>query len=492
MVQRSFHIEPGLRALGGCLLAVALAAPLYVGGRPFHALLGVLLLGGLELLNLQQRRIAHMARHDALTGLPNRMELESRLDEALAGMRDTGGRVALFFLDLDHFKQVNELHGHKVGDALLRAVGERLRSCLPEEALLARWGGDEFVVLLPGVGAVEEVRQEAEGLLRSLRELPPRGWEGAPITASLGGALVPDDAVSAETLFVQADHALFFAKSQGRDNLQLHGEMNGLGPAYQDFELTSRLVRAIREGRMRPHFQPVVDARSGRVVGVEALARWDDEKYGPVGPDTFIPMAEELGLIDALGELMLEQSLRWFSQHAGRDPGLCLSINVSNRQQATPDFARKLVLWARQHGVRPEQVKLEITESIAVAEVVSASRFLKVLSEEGFQLSIDDFGTGFSSLSQLHALPVDELKIDRSFVRRLRTREGQAIVKAIVDMAHHLELELVAEGVEDEETAGVLRSLGVERLQGYLFSRPLAPEDCERLLRPAPVRARAM
>ena len=303
---------------------------------------------------------------------------------------------------------------------------------------------------------------------------------------------MPDDAVSTEALLVQADNALFFAKSQGRDNIQLHGDMHARGTAFQDFELTSRLVRAIRKGLVRVHYQPVVDAHSGEVVGVEALARWFDEKYGQVGPDTFIPMAEELGFIGELGERVLEQSLAWFSHHGRRDPGLCLSLNVSNRQQVSADFARTLIERVRHYGLRPGQVKLEITESIAMEEVASASRFLKELSEEGFLLSIDDFGTGFSSLSQLHTLPVDELKIDRSFVRRLRTREGRAIVKAIVDMAHHLELELVAEGVEDEETAELLRELGVERLQGFHFSRPLPAEECERLLRPPHALACAM
>lgn len=441
---------------------------------------------------IQERRISHMAMHDALTGLPNRLQLESCVDKALEQARQEGHRVALFFIDLDNFKQINDLHGHKVGDELLLAVSMRMRGALPDEAVLARWGGDEFVVLLPRVGPLEQARAVAERLQLALRGVPSEAWGGDPVTASLGGAVVPDDAASAEALFIQADNALFFAKSQGRDNIQLHSDMGARGPAYRDFDLTSRLVRAIRQGLLRVHYQPVVDARSGEVVGVEVLARWFDEKYGQVGPDTFIPMAEELGLIRELGELVLEQSLEWFSHRVEQEPGLCLSLNVSNRQQVSADFAHKLIERVRRHGLRPAQVKLEITESIAMEEVASASHFLTQLSEEGFLLSIDDFGTGFSSLSQLHALPVDELKIDRSFVRRLRTREGKAIVKAIVDMAHHLDLELVAEGVEDAETAELLRSLGVERLQGFHFSRPLPAEECERLLHPLPPLACAM
>ena len=435
---------------------------------------------------LQEQLLSHMSLHDSLTGLPNRLQLERRVDEAVESARRLERKVALLFIDMDNFKQIDDLHGHKMGDELLLALSLQMRGCLGEEALLARWGGDEFVVLLPEVSQLDEVRQVAERLRQSLRSTRSGEQLGLHLTASIGGAVVPDDALSAEALFIQADNALFFAKSQGRDNLQLSSDMHARDPAWRDFDLTSRLVRAIRQGLLRAHYQPVVDARTGDVVGVEALARWHDETYGQVAPDTFIPMAEEMGLIRELGERMLEQSLEWFAPHARRDRGLCLSINVSNRQQVSSDFASKLVQGVRHHGVRPEQVKLEITESIAMEGVLGASDFLKGLREAGFLLSLDDFGTGFSSLSQLHALPVDELKIDRSFVRRLCTREGRAIVKAIVDMAHHLELEVVAEGVEDEETAEQLRALGVERLQGFHFSRPLAPEVCERLLRPLP------
>ncbi|MET0405668.1 MAG: bifunctional diguanylate cyclase/phosphodiesterase [Cystobacter sp.] len=440
---------------------------------------------------LQEQRIFHMEMHDALTGLPNRARLESWVAEALGQARERGLKVGLLFLDLDHFKQINDIHGHRLGDELLLAVGHQLGGCLRDGGLLARWGGDEFVVLLPGLTHAELVREVGERLRQAVRRLRPAVRPDLRITASLGGAVFPEDAVDAETLFIQADKALDFAKSQGRDNTQLHGDMRSQARALRDFELCSRLAQAVRQAQIEVHYQPVVDARSGAVVGVEALARWKDEKYGQVGPDVFIPMAEELGLISELGEVMMERSLAWFSQRAGRDD-LRLSINVSNRQQVTSDFAGSLLERVRRHGIRPDQVKLEITESVAVEGVSAASRCLKELSAQGFLLSIDDFGTGFSSLSQLHTLPVDELKIDRSFVRRLRTREGRAIVKAIVDMAHDLGLVLVAEGVEDAETAELLRGLGVEMLQGYYFSRPLPPEECERFLGPVRSLACAM
>jgi len=440
--------------------------------------------------DLQEQRIHHLASHDGLTGLPNRARLESWVEQALARARLQECKVALVFIDLDHFKQINDLHGHRVGDALLRAVSERLRECLREGDWLARWGGDEFVVILPEVRRDDSPREVGERLRQAVRSLCPPEWPDVRLTSSIGVTVQSDETVSAGTLFIQAEQALFFAKAQGRDNVQSHGEMHGTGRAFRDFELASRLDRAIRQKRLEVHYQPVVDARSGAVVGVEALARWRDEKYGQVGPDLFIPLAEQLGLIRELGDLMLEQSLAWFSQLVRGGADLRLSINVSNRQQATADFASSLLERVRRHGLRPGQVKLEITESVAMEGVASASGLLRTLSEQGFLLSIDDFGTGFSSLSQLHVLPVDELKIDRSFVRRLRTREGRAIVKAIVDMAHHLDLVLVAEGVEDAETAEALRELGVEMLQGFYFSRPLAPEDCARFLRP--VRARAI
>jgi diguanylate cyclase (GGDEF)-like protein len=435
--------------------------------------------------HLQAQRIHHLASHDVLTGLPNRARLASWVEQALGRTGAQECRVALVFIDLDHFKQVNDGQGHRVGDELLLAVSQRLRGCLREEDWLARWGGDEFMVLLPEVRRGDSPREVAERLRQAVRSLRLEAWPDVRVTCSIGVALQTGAEMDAGTLFVQAEQALFFAKSQGRDNVQSHGDMHDTGRAFRDFELASRLDRAIRQKLLRVHYQPVVDARSGVVVGVEALARWQDEKYGQVSPELFIPLAEQLGLIRELGDVMLEQSLAWFSERVGSGEDLRLSINVSNRQQVTADFAGSLCERVRRHGLRPEQVKLEITESIAMDGVEAASGLLRALSEEGFLLSIDDFGTGFSSLSQLHVLPVDELKIDRSFVRRLRTREGRVIVKAIVDMAHHLDLVLVAEGVEDAETAEALRELGVEMLQGYHFSRPLAPEDCERFLRPA-------
>ncbi len=433
---------------------------------------------------LQEQRIHHLASHDVLTGLPNRSRFESWVEQALARAPQQQCRVALVFIDLDHFKQLNDAHGYRAGDALLLAVSQRLRDCLRESDWLARWGGDEFVVLLPEVRREDSPREVGERLRQAVRSLVLEQWPQARLTSSIGVTVQTDECVSAGGLFTQAEQALFFAKAQGRDNVQVHGDMHDTGRAFRDFELASRLDRAIRQKLLTVHYQPVVDARSGAVVGVEALSRWCDEKYGQVGPDLFIPLAEQLGLIRELGEVMMEQSLAWFSPRA-RGGNLRLSINVSNRQQVTADFATSLIERVRRHGLRPEQVKLEITESIAMEGVASASGLLRTLSEEGFLLSIDDFGTGFSSLSQLHVLPVDELKIDRSFVRRLPTREGRAIVKAIVDMAHHLDLVLVAEGVEDAETAEMLRELGVEMLQGFHFSRPLAPDDCARLLDPA-------
>jgi diguanylate cyclase (GGDEF)-like protein len=435
----------------------------------------------LEKLNrmheVQEKRIAHMAMHDALTGLPNRVQLESQVEQALEHARRGDFKVALLFIDLDNFKQINDVQGHKAGDELLVSMSALMRGCLREGDMLVRWGGDEFVVLLPDAPPMEGVRQVAERLMQAVRKAQPTG-----VSLSIGAALFPDDAVSSESLLVQADKALFFAKAQGRDNIQFYGTMRHSGQGYREFDLAARLVAAVHQGLLEVHYQPVVDARSGAVVGLEALSRWHDETYGLVGPSTFIPMAESLGLIRELGEQIMDQALACFSERLEQGRGLFLSLNVSNRQQVTDDFARTLRERVARYGVRPEQVKLEITESIALEGVSHASRFLHELSEAGFRLSIDDFGTGFSSLSQLHTLPVDELKIDMSFVRRIRTREGRAIIKAIVDMAHDLELMVVAEGVEDTETADLLRALGVELLQGYLFGQPLPLDKCERFL----------
>ena len=248
---------------------------------------------------------------------------------------------------------------------------------------------------------------------------------------------------------------------------------------YEDVDMTSRFVAAVKQNLLQVNYQPVIDANDhANIVGVEALARWHDDKYGWVSPANFIPLAENLGLINEVGRQVLEQALHHFSQRSGSCSDVKLAVNVSKRQLISDDFYPMIMAMVQRFGMKPGQIKLEITESIALQGVEQAKGHLQKLSDAGFTLSLDDFGTGFSSLSLVHELPFDEIKIDISFVRRIKTPEGKVLVRTIVDMGHAMQLVLVAEGVEDKETADILQEMGVEMLQGYYFSRPMPKEEC--------------
>jgi len=423
---------------------------------------------------LQERRITHMALHDALTGLPNRVLLEDRLKVAMRLTERTQHKVTLGFIDLDHFKHVNDSLGHKMGDQLLIALAERLRHHLRSGDTLARWGGDEFVVLLPDMPGLEAIREVAEKL-RMAVETPLHVDEHEfNLTFSAGFAVYPDDAENGDLLLAHADRAMFYAKSQGRNNLQFFSDMSQKGLGKKEIYIQQRLVAAIREKRISNQYQPLVDAQSARIVGVETLARWFEPDLGWISPATFIPMAENLGLIRELGEQVWHQALhdmaRWKEHNFG------LSVNISKRQLFMPYFTEKLLEDLDAHGLPPGRITLEITESLAMLDVEYAAERLLELRNAGFRLSIDDFGTGYSSLSQLHELPVDELKIDIAFVRRIHQPHGARLVQTIVGMADSLNLKTVAEGVEDASMAAKLREIGVNILQGWHLGRPMPAE----------------
>jgi len=357
-------------------------------------------------------------------------------------------------------------------------VSNILRANLRETDALARWGGDEFVVLLPLPHDIEIARKVASELMRKLQLNLEKMDSDTFVTLSVGIAVYPDDAATGENLLMQADKALFYAKSQGRNNIQMFGDITH-STGYEDVDMTSRFVAAVKQNLLQVNYQPVMDANDhAHIVGVEALARWHDDKYGWVSPANFIPLAENLGLINEMGRQILEQALNHFSQRSGLCSEVKLAVNVSKRQLISDDFYPMIMAMVERYGMTPGQIKLEITESIALQGVEQAKSYLQKLSDAGFFLSLDDFGTGFSSLSLVHELPFDEIKIDISFVRRIKTPEGKVLVKTIVDMGHAMQLVLVAEGVEDKETAEILQEMGVEMLQGYYFSRPMPKEDC--------------
>ncbi|MDA8232566.1 MAG: EAL domain-containing protein [Magnetospirillum sp.] len=429
--------------------------------------------------HLQEQRIVHMALHDALTGLPNRVLLEDRMQQALNESEREGVKCAVIFVDLDNFKQVNDVYGHKAGDQLLVEVTQALTANLRKCDTLARWGGDEFVILLPKIGGLEDLKRKADRLAAAVRAHLEEKNADYDVTLSLGGALYPDDARTAENLLIQADKALFFAKSQGRNNAQMFAEMSSNDLGYRDVDFTADFAAAVKNDLIQVHYQPIVDAHTHLPVGMEALARWQDPQYGWVSPATFIPMAETLGVIERLGQSVLEQALRQFSScEKDLARNMFLSINVSNRQLVSNTFVPDLMRSIERHSVNPQSIKLEMTESVALLGIERARELLIQLSEAGFMLSLDDFGTGYSSLSYLHDLPVHEIKIDASFVRRVHTEAGRVLLRTITDLGHAMKMNVVAEGVETKECADVLTDMGVDMLQGYYFKRPGPKEEC--------------
>ena len=436
----------------------------------------------ITLSHQQERHIAHMALHDALTNLPNRALLEDRIHKAVQLAERGDQHVAVCLIDLDHFKNINDSHGHKTGDALLVKLANVIKSNLDEGDTLARWSGDEFVILLPELASADLARQAAQRLVEAMHQTFDIEGLSVNITFSMGVALYPDDGEEVDALLAQADRAMFHAKSQGRNNFQMFGDMTEKGLSKAKFDTQSRLAQAIRDKHITVWFQPLVAARPHRhggvrLAGVEALARWHDEKAGWISPAVFIPMAESLGLIGELGDQVRRQALEQFVKWRTTHPRLHLALNISKRQLFAANFFDVLKADMEFYGIPHTAVTLEVTESVAMMDVEFAEERLRQLSAAGFTLSIDDFGTGYASLSQLHELPVGELKIDISFVRRIHTPEGLRMVQAIVSMAQALELRTVAEGIENEATAVILRKLEVDLLQGYHLGRPCTADE---------------
>jgi predicted signal transduction protein with EAL and GGDEF domain len=339
---------------------------------------------------------------------------------------------------------------------------------------LARWGGDEFVVLLPDLQHTEDARNVAEKLMQGVKDRL-ESKQNLHTTLSIGIAVYPDDADTTESLFMQADKALFHSKAQGRNNFQVFSEMQESGRGFVDTNLTARFTSALKNQLLQVHFQPIVDATTHQTVCLEALARWHDSENGWISPTMFIPLAENLGLIEEMGSQILLEAVSHYSACPWQDQ-IQLAVNISHRQLFSRTFIPSLVDLMDELEIDPHRIKFEITESSAL-DTEKAQQTLKQLSYLGFTISVDDFGTGFSSLSRLHEMPVKELKIDISFVRRLHTHKGRVMLNTIINMGKAMHLKLVAEGVEDKATADTLRDMGVHYLQGFHFCPPKPDED---------------
>jgi diguanylate cyclase (GGDEF)-like protein len=439
---------------------------------------------------LQRRRryasalaLAHQAVHDALTGLPNRLQVAQRLEQALARSSRTGSEVAVLFIDLDRFKLINDGRGHAAGDELLVAVAERLRRVVRSGDVVARFGGDEFVVVCEDQTAAFEASLVAGRILDSLREPVLVHGQEIFLSASIGIAMA-DGAGSPESLLRDADAAMYRAKDKGRARCEFF-DATMRTEALDHLETQSALHRALERDELRVHYQPVVDLASGAVTGVEALVRWEHPQQGLVSPASFIPLAEETGLIVPIGAWVLEeataQAARWRDRSWGRN--LTVNVNLSARQLRQPDLIPALMAGMLESGTDPSLLCLELTETTFMEDARSHREVLDGIQSLGVGLAIDDFGTGYSSLTYLKRLPVSVLKIDQAFVRGLgRDAADTAIVKSVIDLAHALGLVVVAEGVEDGDQVAHLRKLGCDQAQGYFFARPQSAEDLEGLL----------
>lgn len=421
-----------------------------------------------------EARIAFLAQHDPLTSLPNRTLLHDRLDQALANAARHRSRIALMFLDLDRFKTINDSLGHMAGDRLLQGVAQRLTSCMRDTDTVSRQGGDEFLIVLTDVEVPDDAARVAEKILDLLH--PPFDIDGQQLSTSfsIGIALYPEDGRDAATLMKNADTAMYHAKESGRNTYRFFDEVMNAN-ALERLHLENGLRHALDQGEFQLYYQPQVDLRSGRIIGLEALLRWFSGVMGGVAPTRFIPLAEECGLIVPIGEWVLHtacrQAVAW--QAAGHAP-LPVAVNLSALQFRRSDIVASVATALAASGLDGRWLELELTESLLMQSGPDIIRTLIALKSLGVRLAIDDFGTGYSSLAYLKRFPVDRLKVDKSFVRDLSDNPDDAtIVRTIIQLGHNLHLEVIAEGTETPEQIAFLLQEGCTEAQGYLFSPPL-------------------
>ena len=441
----------------------------------------------------KHQQLDHLAHHDQLTGLPNRLYLQVHLPEAIEEAKRSGTVLAVLFLDLDRFKHVNDSRGHETGDKLLKTVAQRIRSTMRAEDVVVRMGGDEFVVILKAVKGSDQVSEAAGRINHALSA--PMVVDGRTLvtTVSIGVSLYPHDGADMGELLRHSDTAMYQAKDRGRNNFQLFSP--GMDKRLKErIAIESSLRTALSSRQLDVHYQPIVDIESQRVVALEALLRWKHPNHGYVRPERFVSVAEEAGLIVPIGDFVMqraiEDTVRWRQAGGTIVP---VAINVSAVQLQRSNLAESISRLTKQHGLDPSMLQVELTESAvferreARAREASQDTVAK-LRELGVHIAIDDFGTGYSSLSYLKRWRVDTLKIDRSFVRDLVTDMSDlAIVSAIIAMARYLHIKVVAEGIEGWPQLEKLRQLGCSYAQGYLFARPAPAADCLRYLTGTPL-----
>jgi len=455
------------------------------GGRVSH-----LIANSIELSDLKraEAQIRHLAHHDTLTRLPNRVLLQARLGQAMASARRDSTELAMLFIDMDRFKTINDTLGHPVGDGLLVEVGQRLQAVVRESDIVARLGGDEFVLVLTGIahGSASAAATVASKVIAELgRPYHVAGHE-LHSTPSIGIGIFPTDGDDADALMKCADTAMYQAKAAGRNTFQFFTPEMKQASAER-LAIENGLRGAAERGELLLHYQPQVDFSSGRVVGLEALVRWHHPELGLIPPLKFIPVAEETGQIEAIGLWVLEEAAAQVAAWRARlDPRLRVSVNVSAQQLRGDSLVAAVQAALQRHALRGDALELEVTESAAMREPARTAGFLRDVRALGVALAIDDFGTGYSSMMHLKQLPLNRLKLDRSFVMDIeRDANDAAICRATIQLAHSLGLAVVAEGVETQAQYQFLRALGCDTAQGYLIAKPMPSNECESFLQRA-------
>lgn len=468
----------------------AVSGTIYLGyiGFLLQAIMGMSMIACLlederEASELATVEMEHLAYHDALTGLPNRPLYMDRLIMAVAQATRTSQKLAVFFLDLDRFKNINDSLGHSVGDALLKAVAERIRRCVREGDTVARLGGDEFTLLIPRIDHIEDAAKIAQKILETLKIPFKIADHELFVTTSVGISIYPSDGADPETLVRNADSAMYRAKDQGRDNYQLYTPaMNA--KALERLALENMLRKAISHREFVLFYQPVADINTKNIIGVEALIRWQHPELGLLSPAHFISVAEMSGLILPIGDWVLRTACKQMKTWQKRiNPKLTVAVNLSARQFQQPNLVEQIEEVLEEADLDPGSLELEITESNAMQNAENAIYTLRELKALGVHIAMDDFGTGYSSLNYLKRFPIDTLKLDQSFVRDVTTDPSDAaIATAIIAMAHTLKLRVIGEGVETEEQFAFLQKQKCDYIQGYLFSPPLSVEKLEAYL----------
>ncbi len=428
-------------------------------------------------------RMSYLAEHDFLTDLPNRLLLTDRITQALSVAKRKSSRLAILYLDIDHFKKVNDTLGHEIGDQLLMALSNKFKACLRDMDTISRQGGDEFVVLLTEFDSPSIPANIANKLLEETNATLQVGLHEVNVSVSIGIAMYPEDGASPDALMRNADAAMYYAKSLGRNNYQFFTKQLSQKIAEQ-VELENSLFKAFNQSEFKLVYQPKVSLKTGEVIGAEALIRWHHPEKGLVSPDVFIPIAEDTGLIKLIGKWVLEEACR--QNKRWQDEGLAaipIAINVSPVELKRTNFLHQVSVALMHSGLDAHYLELEVTETVAIDSNEESIKDLFALREMGVRLSIDDFGTGYSSLSYLKRLPINNVKIDKSFVRDIKTDVNDAaIVTAIIRMSHSLNFNVIAEGVETIEQLQFLKECECDEIQGYYISRPLYPDDFASLM----------